>query len=51
MKHAKKLFSLALALIMALALAVPAMAASGVNDNNGAITINDAIAGETYSVY
>ena len=43
MKHAKKLFSLALALIMALALAVPAMAAS--------ITIDNTNPGETYTAY
>lgn len=43
MKHAKKLFSLALALIMALALAVPAMAAT--------IKVDNAVDGQTYSAY
>ena len=46
----KKMFSLALALIMALALAVPAMAAS--TDNvTGSIEIGNADAAETYTAY
>lgn len=51
MKHAKKLFSLALALIMALALAVPAMAAQEGELTGGSITINDAIPKQTYNIY
>lgn len=47
MKHAKKLASLLLALVMALALAVPAFAAG----ETGSITINKAIPGETYKIY
>jgi len=61
----KKMFSLALALIMALALCVPAMATEkvqGTNDTTdtdpeighytqGTITVSNPIAGETYSIY
>ena len=46
MKHTKKLFSVLLTLVMALALAVPAFAA-GTNS----ITVNNAKKGETYSIY
>ena len=46
MKHTKKLFSVLLTLVMALALAVPAFAA-GTNS----ITVNNAKAGENYSIY
>ena len=46
MKNVKRIAGIALALILALALAVPAFAAA-----NGTITINDAQAGHTYSVY
>ena len=47
MKHAKKLASLLLALVMVFALATTAFAA----DETGSITINDAIAGQTYTIY
>lgn len=47
MKKIKKLASVCLALIMALALAVPAFAAG----ETGSITINDAVVGQTYTVY
>ena len=47
MKQIKKLASVCLALIMALALAVPAFAAG----ETGSITINDAVVGQTYTVY
>ncbi|MBD5148920.1 MAG: SpaH/EbpB family LPXTG-anchored major pilin [Oscillibacter sp.] len=46
MKHMKKIASLVLALVMALALAVPAFAEDG-----GKITINNAIPGTDYSIY
>ena len=42
----KKLFSLAVTLVMALSLAVPAMAAG-----NGSITVNNAVNGKTYAIY
>jgi len=51
MKNMKKLFSLALALVMMMALVVTAGAASGTNDDSGKITINDAIPGQDYSAY
>ena len=51
MKHCKQLVSVLLALVMALALSVTAFADSGVNDNTGSITINDAVVGHTYDVY
>ena len=47
MKTMKKLASVALALVMALCLTVPALAA----DNDGKITINNAIEGQTYTAY
>ncbi len=46
MKHTKKLFSVLLTLVMALALTIPAFAA-GTNT----ITVTDAQKGETYSIY
>ena len=48
MKQIKKLASVCLALVMALALAVPAFAA---DPETGSITINDAVVGQTYTVY
>ncbi len=50
MKNARKLASLLLALVMVLSLATTAFAADGDVDN-GKITINDAIAGQTYTIY
>lgn len=47
MKHAKKLASLLLALVMVLGLATTAFAAG----NDGTITISNATVGETYAVY
>lgn len=47
MKHAKKLASLLLALVMVLGLATTAFAAG----NDGSITISNATVGETYAVY
>ena len=46
MKHMKKIASLVLALVMALALAVPAFAAG-----EGSITIDNPIAGQDYTAY
>lgn len=51
MKLTKKLASLLLALVMALALCVPAFATSGTNSNNGKITIDNAIENQTYTIY
>lgn len=56
MRHMKKYASILLALVMALALAVPALAAgnSGTNkepNNTGKITIDNAIVGQTYTIY
>ena len=48
MKHAKKLASLLLALIMLLALGTTAFAAE---NNDGSITITNATVGKNYSVY
>ncbi len=44
----KKFMSLVLALVMVMAMMVPAMAEEA---KNGSITINDAIVGETYTIY
>lgn len=54
MKHARKLGSLLLALVMAFALAVTAFAqdATGTGDTgSGSITISNAAKGETYTIY
>ena len=51
MRHLKKLASLLLALAMIVAMSATAFAASGVNDNNGKITINNAVSGQTYTIY
>ncbi len=47
MKHAKKLASLLLAMVMVLSLTITAFAA----DDDGSITISNATVGESYSVY
>ena len=47
MKHVKKLASILLALIMVLGLAITASAAN----NDGSVTVNNAIPGETYNIY
>ena len=47
MKHAKKFASLLLALVMAFALATTAFA----EGETGSITINDAVVGQTYTIY
>lgn len=63
MKHTKKLASLLLALVMVLSLGITVFAADGVHEmegpakhgeatnDNGKITINDAIERETYDIY
>ncbi|MDY3905360.1 MAG: SpaH/EbpB family LPXTG-anchored major pilin [Lawsonibacter sp.] len=51
MKRTKKLFSLALAFIMAMALMTPAFAAEEGTLTGGSITINDAVPGQTYKAY
>lgn len=52
MKHAKKLASLLLALVMVFALTLPAFAVSGNGtDNNGKITINNTVKDATYKIY
>lgn len=51
MKHMKKLASILLTLIMALALMAPAMAAQEGTLSGGSITINDAVPGQTYKAY
>ena len=47
MKHAKKLASLLLALVMMLGVALPAFA----EGETGSITINDAVVDQTYTIY
>ena len=51
MKQSKKLASLLLALVMMLALSITAFATNGTNNNEGTITINNAVTGQTYTVY
>lgn len=50
MKTMKKLSSLLLALVMILAMSVPAFADEG-NLTGGSITINDAVPGQTYNAF
>ncbi len=51
MKHSKRFSALLLALVMALALSVPAMAAQEGTLTGGSITIDNAVVGQTYSIY
>ena len=51
MKTVKRALALVLALTVILTLSIGAFAASGVNDNSGKITIDNAIAGQTYTIY
>lgn len=51
MKHAKKLASVFLALVMVFSLATTVFAASGINDNTGIISIDNANSGKDYSIY
>lgn len=51
MKHSKRFSALLLALVMALALSVPAMATQEGTLTDGSITIDNAVVGQTYSIY
>lgn len=51
MKHVRTILTLFVALAMALALSLPAFAASGTYDNSGSITIDNAVPGQTYNIY
>lgn len=51
MKYMKKLMTLLAVLTLALAMAVPAFAASGTAGNTGMITIDNAVTGTTYKAY
>lgn len=51
MRHAKRLASLLLALIMVFVLSTAAFAGQEGPKDGGSITINDAVAGQTYSIY
>lgn len=51
MKYMKKLITLLAALTLALAMAVPAFAASGTASSTGTITIDNAVTGTTYKAY
>lgn len=51
MKYMKKLITLLAVLTLALAMAVPAFAASGTASSTGTITINNAVTGTTYKAY
>lgn len=51
MKHMKKIASLLLVLTLLLSLCVGASAASGTNSDNGKITIDNAVVGQTYTIY
>lgn len=51
MKKMRKLAGVLLALVMALSLTVNAWAASGTNTNDGKITVDNAVVGQTYAVY
>lgn len=51
MKHAKKLASLLLALVMVLSMSVTAFAAQEGELTGGSITIDNAVIGQTYSIY
>lgn len=51
MKYMKKLITLLAVLTLALAMAVPAFAASGTASSTGMITIDNAVTGTTYKAY
>lgn len=51
MKQCKTLLSIVMAIMMLLTMMIPTLAASGTNDNTGKITIDNAVAGQEYSVY
>lgn len=51
MKHTKKLVSLLLTLVMVLSMSVNVFAAEKNSDEKGSITIENAVEGQTYSIY
>ncbi len=51
MKHTKKIVCLLLVMAMMFSLSVTAFAVEGTNDNNGKITIDNAVVGQTYTLY
>lgn len=51
MKHTKKLVSLLLTLVMVLSMSVNVFAAEKNSDEKGSITIENAVDGQTYSIY
>ncbi len=51
MKTVKRALALVLALTIILTLSIGAFAASGTNDNSGKITIDNAVVGQTYTIY
>ena len=51
MKNMKKFLVLLLAAVLCLSMTTVAMAADGTNDNSGTITINNAVPGQTYTIY
>lgn len=51
MKTTKKLAGILLALVMLLAMAVPALAETGTSADKGTITINSPVEGQTYTIY
>lgn len=51
MKTVKRALALVLALTIILTLSIGAFAANGYNGDNGTITINNAIKGQTYTIY
>lgn len=50
-KMKKKILALLMAAALTLGVCAPAFGASGANDNNGSITIDNAVVGQEYSVY
>ena len=51
MKKASRILALLLALVLTLGLSVTAFAAEATTPNNGTITINNAVSGQTYTIY
>ena len=51
MKTVKRALALVLALTIILTLSIGAFAANGYNDNSGKITVDNAVVGQTYTIY
>ena len=51
MKRMKKLLSFALAMVLVLAMGLPVMAAEVETEKTGTIEIEEALEGQTYSIY